>query len=84
MSEPQLLHLKEAETLRSEPYAARDRVKVAVVVQYQGLQAQIVVDPEGDSWDWAVSEFVGIAVGMLEKKERREQQTREPTQDHAG
>jgi hypothetical protein len=70
------LHLKEAETLRPEPYAARDCVKVAVLVQYRGRQAQIVVDPEGDSWDWAVSEYVRTAVGMLEKEAEREQQAR--------
>lgn len=69
--------LKEAETLRPEPYAARDQVKVAVLVQYRGRQAQIVVDPEGDSWDWAVSEFVGMAVKMLDREEH-EQQTRQP------
>jgi hypothetical protein len=70
--EPEVLRLEEAETLRPEEYAARDQVKVAVLVQYHGRQIQIVVDPEGDSWDWAVSEFVRTAIQIARREDAKE------------
>jgi hypothetical protein len=64
-----LLHLDAAETLRPEEYANRKEIKVAVLVQRRDRQVQIVVDPEGDGWDWAVSEYVRQAMRIIAKKE---------------
>lgn len=65
----ELLHLDVAETLRPEEYANRKEIKVAVVVQRRDRQVQVVVDPEGDGWDWAVSEYIRQAIQIIDKLE---------------
>jgi hypothetical protein len=62
----------EALTLRPEETEADQLPKICVAVQYHDRQVQIIVDPQGDNWDWAVAEYVREAKRMIREQERRE------------
>jgi len=63
---------KSIDTLRPEDWEGEQVPKVAVVVEWHSRQVQLVVDPKGENWDWAVAEYVRDAKKIIRGMERQE------------
>jgi hypothetical protein len=62
------------ETLRHEDWEGEATPAVAVVVQWHDRQVHMIVDPNGENWDWAVAEYVRQAKAQIRAMERKDAQ----------